>query len=107
MINIDFLVLNTGDLIGFEIKGHSGLAENGQDILCAAVSSAAYMTVNTISDVIKVNSDIKVDDKGFLSLIINDSDCLSCRDILLGFKIHMLALEEQYPGNITVNYTEV
>lgn len=31
-----------------EVKGHSGFAEIGQDIVCAAVSTACIMTVNGI-----------------------------------------------------------
>ena len=34
---------------GFEISGHSDYSEEGSDIICAAVSSAAYMTANTLT----------------------------------------------------------
>ena len=37
---------------GFEISGHSGYAEQGSDIICASVSSAAYMAVNTVTEII-------------------------------------------------------
>lgn len=30
-----------------------------------------------------------------------------CGDLLAGLKLHLLSLEEQYPENIHVNYTEV
>ena len=30
----------------FSVSGHSGSAEIGKDIICSAVSSASYMTVN-------------------------------------------------------------
>lgn len=36
--------------IGFTVKGHSGYAESGNDIICAGVSSALMLTVNTITD---------------------------------------------------------
>ena len=93
--------------MGFNIEGHSGMAQAGYDIVCAAVSSAAYMTTNTITEVLKANADISVDRIGKMSIKINYKDINLCKDILLGFKIHMIALEEQYPENITVNYTEV
>lgn len=35
--------------IGFTVKGHSGYAESGNDIICAGVSSALMLTVNTIT----------------------------------------------------------
>ena len=37
-------------LCGYEISGHSGSAESGQDVICAFVSSAAYMAANTLSE---------------------------------------------------------
>lgn len=107
MINIDFLVLNNGELVGFNISGHASMAECGKDIVCAAVSSAAYMTANTISEVKKVDADVIVEDDGRMFLKLKNIDIMPCRDILLGFKLHMLNLEEQYPENIIVNYLEV
>lgn len=107
MVNINFFITDKGKLLGFEIYGHAQRNEIGKDIVCAAISSAAYMTANTISDVIKVDADISVFDFGSMSLKINENQSNSCQDILLGFKLHMIALEEQYPENIIVNYTEV
>ncbi len=37
-----------GKIVEFEVKGHSGFAESGKDIVCAAVSTACTMTVNGI-----------------------------------------------------------
>lgn len=34
-----------GDLTGFEASGHSGYAERGSDIVCAAVSTLTTVTV--------------------------------------------------------------
>lgn len=107
MINIDFFTLSSGELVGFKIQGHSGLAESGHDVLCAAVSSAAYLVANTISDVIKADAEIFVSNDGQMYLKLVDFNKNSCRDILLGFKLHVLGLEEQYPENIIVNYMEV
>ena len=44
MIRAEFFADAQGTLLGFSVTGHAGLAESGEDILCAAVSSAAYMT---------------------------------------------------------------
>jgi len=37
-----------GTYKGFRISGHSGYAEAGQDIICAAVSALAINTVNSV-----------------------------------------------------------
>ena len=52
---------------GFTVQGHSGSAEAGEDIVCAAVSSAVYMAVNTLTDVLMLTPETEVRD-GFLSV---------------------------------------
>lgn len=106
MIKAEFFTTASGELLGFSMKGHSGSAQAGYDIVCAAVSSAAYMTVNTVTDVLNVDARVAVDD-GFLRIRVEEKDARSCRSIFAGFKLHMLGLEEQYPNNIEVSYTEV
>ena len=91
-------------MVGFRISGHNG--EAGQDILCAAVSSAAYLTANTITDVIKASAKVTVED-GYMLVRVSPKEAKDCRNIFAGFKLHMLGLEEQYPQNINVSYTEV
>ena len=34
-------------LTGFTVRGHSGLADSGEDILCAAVTSAVRLGQNS------------------------------------------------------------
>ena len=81
---------------GFLILGHSGFAEEGEDIVCASVSSAAYMTANTITEVLGVNAQIEVSDAK-MRLIVNKEQRHITKDILLGLKLHLEGLEEQYP----------
>ena len=104
MICAEFFTQPEGELVGFRISGHNG--EAGQDILCAAVSSAAYLTANTITDVIKVSAKVTVED-GYMLVRVSSKEAKDCRNIFAGFKLHMLGLEEQYPQNINVSYTEV
>ncbi len=106
MINMSFYVTAGGELVGFRITGHSGYSEQGSDIVCAAVSSAAYMTANTITDIKHIGCELNVDD-GDMMLRIFQRDAAACRDILSGLKLHMTQLEEQYSDYINVNYTEV
>lgn len=44
MIHIQISQNESGNVVFFRISGHSGYAERGQDIVCAAVSSAVMMT---------------------------------------------------------------
>lgn len=106
MIEVNFFTLAKGELVGFRLSGHSGYAQSGSDIVCAAVSSAGFMTANTVTDVIKVSAETEAED-GNLMLRVFQKDAVACRDILQGFKLHMLLLEEQYPDYLIVKTTEV
>lgn len=108
MINVYFLVQPTGEAVGFSIAGHAGYAESGRDILCAAVSSAAYMVVNMITDVLMLSPlTLREDESGELFLRLHEKDAAVCRDVFSGLKLHLLNLEQQYEDAINVDYMEV
>ena len=106
MIQADFFAGKNGRLSGFQIKGHSGCADSGEDVVCAAVSSAAYLTANTITEILHAEATIFVDE-GEMFLRLSQKSVDGCQDLLAGLKLHLVSLEEQYPDNIHVNYTEV
>ena len=97
MIRVRFQTAD-GHLIGFSLSGHAGAGEYGQDIVCAAVSSAAYMTANTITEIVGAAADITVDD-GRMELTVTDR-IEACQNILNGFRLHIQALSEEYPTRI-------
>lgn len=51
-----------GKITGFSCKGHSGYAEEGSDIVCAAVSILTQTAVNALETVAGVKPVIKVRD---------------------------------------------
>ena len=48
MIKFSTVTDTDGKIIRFTVDGHSGFADSGEDIVCAAVSSTVWMTVNGI-----------------------------------------------------------
>ena len=106
MTRVDFLVTREGTLKGFRISGHSDAAQAGEDIVCAAISSAAYLAANTITEVIRAEAAAEAED-GYMYLSVAKKDLARCGDILNGLKLHLLSLEEQYPQNLNVFYSEV
>ena len=92
--------------IGFEISGHSGYGTHGNDIVCSAVSSAAYMTANTLIEIMKLPVSADVDD-GLMKISIPSESATKAKDILLGFELHINELAGQYPKNVTITTTEV
>ena len=88
---------------GFSVKGHCSADMNDEEgkLVCAAVSSAVYLTVNTITDVIGDKADISISD-GDMTLKLSTVSDYS-KKALEGFKIHILQLSQQYPNCIKVN----
>ena len=74
---------------GFEVRGHAGFGEEGQDIICAAVSSAVYMTVNTVTDIYMIDPVLLEVEDGRLCMKLEEKDAEKCRDLILGFKLHV------------------
>ena len=101
MIRVKFFVGNR-QLKGFQISGHAGFAENGEDIVCASVSSAAYMAANTVTDIIRADAEAAADD-GAMTLLVNEP-CERTETVLKGLELHLKELSKQYPENIKIIY---
>ncbi len=48
MIKFSTVKNTDGSIRKFTVDGHSGFADSGEDIVCAAVSSTVWMTINGI-----------------------------------------------------------
>ena len=105
MIKVKFFRSKNDALTGFEISGHSGAGIRGNDIVCAAVSSAAYMAANTIIDIIGIEAEADVSE-GRMKISVSSEDAKKAKDTLLGLELHLNGLAEQYPNNVTIT-TEV
>lgn len=94
-------------IVSFTVKGHSGLAESGSDILCAAVSSAVTLAECAINDVLGLKAAVKVSEKdASVSLKLprnleGEADQV-CQTMLSALMLHFANLQEQYPNNIIV-----
>ena len=107
MIRIQFLAPPEGGLQGVFLEGHAGYGEAGTDIVCAAVSSAVYLTVNTLTEICHISPLSLRVGEGELFFRIEPKDEPVCRDLLRGLKLHLTTLEEQYPKNLRVGYLEI
>lgn len=93
-------------IYGFEIVGHANYNTFGKDIVCASVSSAAYMVANTLTDVVNVPVNIEIGNSGYMKVMMNTKDDISqsVSDILKGFEVHIKSLADEYPNNLKVIY---
>ena len=94
-------------IVGFEVKGHSGYAEEGSDIVCAAVTSAVRLCECTINDVLGLEASVKVRQKdASISLklpgSLGQTNESTCQALLTALMVHFAELHEEYPENISV-----
>ncbi len=103
MISAVFNIRNSKP-VGFTLKGHSGYAESGRDTVCAAVSSAAYMAVNTVTEILGCALDAEVDDGYMRASLRSESE--AAKDVFSGLMLHLTELSKEYPDFIRI-ITEV
>ncbi len=87
---------------GFLISGHSSTDcddELGKTV-CAAVSSAAYLTANTITDIIGDKAKVMVMNGEMLFKVKSPSE--AAEKLLLGLQLHLTELSKQYSNNIKI-----
>ena len=97
-----------GDRItGFDSTGHSGYAEAGADIVCAAITSAIRLVEATVNDVLGLEASVKVKEQdASISLKLpnglGQTNESTCQTLLVALMVHFVQLAEEYPDNITV-----
>ena len=95
-----------GDRItGFSISGHSGYAEAGQDIVCAAISAVVTMAEATINDVCGAKAKVRVksdDARITLTLPASCDEEETVQAVLAGMMLTLASLRDDYPDYIEV-----
>ena len=94
-------------IVSFQVEGHSDLAPQGEDILCAAVTSAVRLTECAVNDVLGLEAGVKVKpERALISLKLpgglNETGDSVCQTLLTALMLHLSQLHEEYPENIIV-----
>ena len=92
-------------ITGFSVSGHSGYAEAGSDIVCAAVSAVVSMAEATINDVCGAKAKVRVkqdDARITLTLPTSCDEEESVQAVLAGMMLYLCNLREDYPDYIEV-----
>ena len=99
-------------IVGFTVQGHSGYADEGSDIICAAVTSAVRLTECAVNDVLGLEAAVKVKEKdASISLKLpgglGQTNESTCQTLLTALMVYCVQLHEEYPENIIVLDMEV
>ena len=94
-------------LVSFEVKGHSGYAPEGEDIVCAAVTSAVRLIECAVNDVLGLEAAVKVREQAAsISLKLpnglGQTNESTCQTLMAALMVHFVQLAEEYPDNLTV-----
>ena len=92
-------------ITGFSVSGHSGYAETGEDIVCAAVSATVTMAEATINDVCGAKAKVRVkeeDARVTLTLPTSCDEEETVQAVLAGMMVTLISFAEEHPDYIEV-----
>ena len=90
-------------ILSVDILGHAGYAEEGEDIVCAAISSAVMLTHALLYDVQHIPVDTLIEDDGaHIRFTLPKGDVERGQDALCALKLHFSELEQNYSDFLNV-----
>ena len=92
-------------ITGFSVSGHSGYAESGADIVCAAISAVVTMAEATINEVCGAKAKVRVkeeDARVTLTLPASCDEEESVQAVLAGMMLTLCSMRDDYPDYIEV-----
>ena len=100
-----------GALTGYRAQGHTGYAEAGQDIVCAAVSALTQSTLNGLRNVLKAPVMFEIDDQAaFLEARLTpeatEAQVRQAQLLLVTLLEGLQAVERSYPQNVRIFFEE-
>lgn len=108
MVRIELYRRPDGALTGFQARGHTGFAERGSDVLCAAVSALTTVTVLGLQARLGLEPDVQVDDEqGYLRCHLRAEQVpadlrLRVQDLLETMALGLHEIAKDYPNYIRV-----
>ena len=98
-------------IIGFDSVGHSGFAAEGEDIVCAAITSTIRLVECVLNDVMGLCASVKIDTEN-TSISLRLPGSLgptaenTCQNLLTGMMVYLSQLHSEYPDYVEVMEAE-
>ena len=92
-------------ITGFRVSGHSGYAEAGADVVCAAISAVVTMAEATINEVCGAKAKVRVKEEQAsisLTLPVSCDEEDSVQAVLAGMMITLCGIRDDYPDYVEV-----
>ena len=96
MTRITFYQKDPKVITGFVCEGHTGYAEEGSDIVCAAVSALVLNTVNSITDLVGAKAKVTADEENaMIRFTLVDESSADAQLLLRSLMFGLSNLEDQ------------
>ena len=92
-------------ITGFSVSGHSGYAEAGSDIVCAAITAIVTMAEATINEVCGAKAKVRVKEEDARLTLTLPTSCdeeESVQAVLAGMMLTLCSMRDDYPDYIEV-----
>ena len=108
---VTFRKRSDGALLGYTADGHSGYAEAGADIVCAAISALTQSTLNGLKNVLKAPVMFDQDDGGaFIEVNLTpeatEEQVRQAQLLLITLLEGLQAIQREYPRNLRIIFKE-
>ena len=108
---VTFFKRSDGALIGYSACGHSGYADAGSDIVCAAISALTQTVLNGLKNVLKAPVMFDQDDDGAfiearLTPEATQEQIQQAQLLLLTLREGLEAIQREYPRNLRIIFKE-
>jgi len=98
-------------ITGFSIKGHSGYAEEGSDIVCAGISALAITAENALCQLVKLSPTERGGEDGFIEVLLpekmTDAQMHDAQLLLSALHIGLENIAQAYPDYVRLTVRKV
>ncbi len=98
-------------IAGFSIKGHSGYADEGSDIVCAGISALVIATENALCQLVKISPAERGGEDGFLEVMLpgkmTEDQMHDAQLLLSALHIGLENIAQGYPDYVRLTVRKV
>lgn len=97
-------------ITGFDVKGHSGYGEEGNDIVCAGISALAYAALGSLQAIAGKDISDAITEDGHMSFMLDDADDENSdltSVIFAVMEVGYLQIQNSYDDYVKIDYKEV
>ena len=95
-----------GKICEYQIKGHSGFAEEGSDIVCAGISTAGQMALIALNEVLKLDVEFDIKD-AYLHVFLKDFQDAKAQVVLRAMEKTFEDITKNYDKNVRMEVRDV